>query len=99
MRKPTLLTTGPMLALFEEGIDKAFLVDRLQEAADREALLKEVGPDIRAICTGSHTGVKTDAAMMGQCPNLRIIANFGVGYESVDAVAAAKRGIVITNTP
>src|SRR5262245_53235325 len=99
MPKPALLTTGPMMSLIEEGIDKAFIVHRLQEASDRNALLKKVGPDIRAICTGSHTGVKTDAGMMGHCPNLRIIANFGVGYDSVDAAAAAKRGVVITNTP
>ena len=99
MPKPALLTTGPMMSLIEEGIDRAFVVHRLQQASDREALLKKVGPDIRAICTGSHTGVKTDAAMMGHCPNLKIIGNFGVGYDSVDVAAAAKRGIVITNTP
>ena len=99
MPKPALLTTGPMMSLIEEGIDKAFVVHRLQEASDREALLKKVGPDIRAICTGSHTGVKTDAAMMAHCPSLKIIGNFGVGYDSVDVAAAAKRGIVITNTP
>ena len=99
MAKPALLTTGPMMSLIEEGIDKAFVVHRLQQAGDREALLKKVGPDIRAICTGSHTGVKTDVAMMAHCPNLRIIGNFGVGYDSVDVAAAAKRGIVVTNTP
>ena len=37
--------------------------------------------------------------MMGHCPNLKIIGNFGVGYDSIDVAAAAKRGIVITNTP
>jgi lactate dehydrogenase-like 2-hydroxyacid dehydrogenase len=99
MPKPALLTTGPMMSLIEEGIDKAFVVHRLQQASDREALLRKVGPDIRAICTGSHTGVKTDAAMMAHCPNLRIIGNFGVGYDSIDVATAAKRGIIITNTP
>ncbi len=88
-----------MMALIEEGIAKAFAVHRLHEAGDREALLRKIGPDIRAICTGSHTGVKTDAAMMAHCPNLKIIGNFGVGYDTIDVAAAAKRGIVITNTP
>ena len=99
MPKPALLTTGPMMSLIEEGIDKAFVVHRLQQASDGEALLRKVGPDIRAICTGSHTGVKTDAAMMAHCPKLRIIGNFGVGYDSVDVATAAKRGVIITNTP
>ena len=58
-----------------------------------------MGPDVRAICTGSHTGVKTDAAMIALCPNLKVIGNFGVGYDSIDVAAAAKRGIIVTNTP
>jgi glyoxylate reductase len=32
-------------------------------------------------------------------PGLRIVANFGVGHDRVDAAAAAARGIVVTNTP
>ena len=43
-----------------------------------------------AICTGSHTGVKTDAAMMARFPNLKIIGNFGVGYDTIDVPAAAQ---------
>ena len=37
---------------------------------DGAALLRRIGPDVRAICTGSHTGVKTDQAMMALCPGL-----------------------------
>jgi lactate dehydrogenase-like 2-hydroxyacid dehydrogenase len=99
MQKPALLTTGPMMALIEEGITASFLVHRLQEARDREALLRRIGPEVCAICTGSHTGVKTDAALIGRFPNLRIIGNFGVGYDSIDMVAAVQRGIIVTNTP
>lgn len=39
------------------------------------------------------------AAWMECLPALEIIANFGVGYDGVDVAAAAKRGIVVTNTP
>ena len=99
MQKPALLTTGPMMALIEEGIAKAFLVHRLHEARDREGLLRRIGPEVRAICTGSHTGVKTDAVLIGRFPSLRIIGNFGVGYDSIDMSAAAQRGIIVTNTP
>jgi lactate dehydrogenase-like 2-hydroxyacid dehydrogenase len=88
-----------MMTLIEEGIGKAFEVHRLHEAPDRETLLRKIGPDVHAICTGSHTGVKTDEAMMALCPSLKIIGNFGVGYDTIDVSAAAKRGIVITNTP
>ncbi len=99
MSKPALLMTGPMMPLIMEGCDRAFEVHRLWEAADREALMRDVATDIRAICTGGHTGVKTDDALMGRFPNLKIVGNFGVGYDSVDAAAAARRGVVVTNTP
>jgi lactate dehydrogenase-like 2-hydroxyacid dehydrogenase len=99
MQKPALLTTGPMMALVEEGMAKAFLVHRLHEARDKEALLRRIGPEVRAVCTGSHTGVKTDAALIGRFPNLRIIGNFGVGYDSIDIAAAVQRRIIVTNTP
>ena len=99
MPKPALLMTGPMMPLIVEGCDKAFTAHRLWEAPDPEALLKNVAPEICAICTGGHTGVKTDDALMGRFPNLKIVGNFGVGYDSVDAAAAAKRGVVVTNTP
>jgi glyoxylate reductase len=32
-------------------------------------------------------------------PNLRVVANFGVGYDRIDVRAAAARGAVVTNTP
>ena len=32
-------------------------------------------------------------------PNLKLIANFGNGTDNIDVVAAAKRGITVTNTP
>ena len=32
-------------------------------------------------------------------PNLRVVANFGVGYDRVGVEACAERGVVVTNTP
>ncbi|MEP3667677.1 MAG: 2-hydroxyacid dehydrogenase, partial [Roseibium sp.] len=32
-------------------------------------------------------------------PNLEVISNFGVGYDSIDAVLCGQRGIMVTNTP
>jgi len=87
------------MPLIMQGCDARFEVHRCWEAADRDALLKRVGPQIEAICTGTFTGVKTDEAMMAACPNLKIVANFGVGYDSVDVAAAARRGVIVTNTP
>jgi len=32
-------------------------------------------------------------------PGLRVIANFGVGYDNIDVAAARERGVIVTNTP
>jgi lactate dehydrogenase-like 2-hydroxyacid dehydrogenase len=40
-----------------------------------------------------------NAAWMDALPNLKVIANFGVGYDGVDVKHAASRGIIVTNTP
>jgi lactate dehydrogenase-like 2-hydroxyacid dehydrogenase len=99
MSKPALLQTGPMMSLIEAGITQHYTVHKLHEAADREAMLAKVGPDVVALVTGGHTGVKTDAGLLARLPKLKVIGNFGVGYDSIDAEAAAKRGVVVTNTP
>jgi lactate dehydrogenase-like 2-hydroxyacid dehydrogenase len=99
MAKPGLLNTGPMMDLINAGLAKDFVVYGLHEVDDRDALFANAGRTIRALCTGSHTGVRTDAAMLDRLPNLKIIGNFGVGYDTIDVAEAARRGIVITNTP
>ena len=99
MPRPVLLSTGIQMPLVAEGLAKTYEVHWLNKAADPNQLLAEIAPKVSAICTGAHTGVKTDAAMIGQMPKLRIIGNLGVGYDSIDIATAARRGIVITNTP
>ncbi|MDX8439088.1 2-hydroxyacid dehydrogenase [Mesorhizobium australafricanum] len=75
-------------------IDKAFRRVRI-ERADPGLVTDEMRRTVRGIaCFGG-----IDAAMIDALPNLEIIANFGVGYDSVDANHAAKRGVMVTNTP
>ncbi len=37
--------------------------------------------------------------VLNACTNLRVIANYAVGYNNIDIKAATKRGIIVTNTP
>ncbi|TGP51858.1 2-hydroxyacid dehydrogenase [bacterium M00.F.Ca.ET.159.01.1.1] len=75
-------------------IDKAFRRVRI-ERADPALVTDEMRKSVRGIA--SFGGI--DAAMIDALPNLEIIANFGVGYDSVDARHAATRGVMVTNTP
>jgi len=99
MPKPAVLSTGPMMPLIADQMEAAFDVHWLHKIPDKDAFFRSEGPRIEALCTGAHTGVKTSAELLDHLPNLKVISNFGVGYDTIDVPAAARRGIVITNTP
>lgn len=99
MSKPAVLSTGPMMSLITDQLEAAFEVHWMHKMDNVDAMLRSVGPRIEAVCTGSHTGVKTDQALLAKLPALKVIGNFGVGYDTIDVPAAASRGIIITNTP
>jgi glyoxylate reductase len=40
-----------------------------------------------------------DETALDQLPALRLVANYGVGYDKVDADACRARGVAVTNTP
>ncbi|TRO54846.1 D-glycerate dehydrogenase, partial [Candidatus Bathyarchaeota archaeon] len=40
-----------------------------------------------------------NAAYLDKAPKLKIVARFGVGYDSVDVEECTKRGIIVTHTP
>ncbi|KAB7786359.1 2-hydroxyacid dehydrogenase [Methylorubrum populi] len=74
-----------------------FRLHRMEEAPDRKAFLDAVGPRIRALAVGAMCPI--DAALFDRLPRLEIVASFGVGYDTIDAVEAHRRGIVVTHTP
>lgn len=42
---------------------------------------------------------RVDAEVMDRCPDLRVISNCAVGVDNIDLAEAARRGIVVCNTP
>ena len=43
--------------------------------------------------------VANEPVPLGRFPALRLVANFGVGYDRIDVAACAARGVAVTNTP
>ena len=72
----------------EEGFDVIY-VDSLQDIPEADAA------GIEAV---AGWGLM-DAELIDRLPNLKIIAGYGVGYDSIDAVHAAKKGVMVTHTP
>jgi glyoxylate reductase len=65
--------------------------------ADRERVLAIV-PGAAAIV--ADPAIPIDAAVLDAAgPELRIVANFAVGYDNVDLAACRERGVAVSNTP
>jgi lactate dehydrogenase-like 2-hydroxyacid dehydrogenase len=89
-----IVQTHKLLKSCEDALAARYTVHKLHEAADREALLASVRDRVRGIAGGSVSGELID-----KLPRLEIIANFGVGYDSIDTAAARQRNVRVTNTP
>ncbi|WP_225883158.1 2-hydroxyacid dehydrogenase [Sphingomonas aliaeris] len=98
MKRPHILMPAKMSDGVIEALDARFVLHRLWEQADREAYLARVAPDIVGLAASSLAG-RIGPDWFARLPALQIVANFGVGYDNIDAMAAADRGIVVTNTP
>ncbi len=89
-----ILQTHKLLASCEEALAARYTVHKLHEAPDKEALLSDIRDRVRGIAGGN---VGPD--LMDKLPKLEIVANFGVGYDSIDTKAAKQRNVRVTNTP
>ncbi len=96
MKDVEILMLAPMMPMIMDSLDSAFTLHRAWAKPDPDAFIDAVGAQIRGL-TGGHARI--DARLFDRLPNLEIVANFGVGYDGVDAAEAGRRGIVVTNTP
>ena len=92
-----ILMLGPMMSIIQNGLAEKLTLHKYWEIEDKAAFLAEKAGDIRGLATGGHVAVTKD--LIDQFPNLEIVSNFGVGYDSVDANYAGERNVVVTNTP
>jgi hydroxypyruvate reductase len=92
-----ILMTGPMYPPTIEELENHYTVHRLWTAGNKDALVASIADEVTAVASSNSGGI--DAQLMSRLPKLKVIAHFGVGYDTVDVEAAKKRGIVVTNTP
>jgi glyoxylate reductase len=55
-----------------------------------------LAPGAEALIAANET---VDDGILDLLPDLRVVANFGVGYDRVDVDACRRRGVLVTNTP
>jgi len=98
--KPRLLITRPLPQAVLDAADQQF------DTVKRGATSPLSPHDLRAALTDFDAVLPTlgdafSAAVFADVPSprARILANFGVGYNHIDASAARAKGITVTNTP
>ena len=99
MKKPKVIITRRLQDRVEKRMRELFNVD-LSDAEypiSRQELLSAVK---KADILVPTIGDKIDASILSAASsNLKLIANYGAGYDHIDIKTALQRGIIVTNTP
>lgn len=91
---PKLLLIGGGMPSVRARIAQSFDVVDLPSDGVADFLTAN-GAGIEAVAT--FGGIKPE--VMAALPDLKVISSFGVGYDSIDAEEAARRGILVGHTP
>ena len=98
MGKPRVIVTRRWPAAVEEALSARF--DTQLNADDHAFSREELAAALRgadALCPTVTDVLGAD--LFGSGASVRIIGNYGVGYNQIDVDAAREHGIVVTNTP
>ncbi|MDF0596621.1 2-hydroxyacid dehydrogenase [Psychromarinibacter halotolerans] len=90
---PDAIVLGTVTDRMRARLDEKFTVHAVGTDSVPEALL-----GASYICCGQG-GASVRADLIDAMPELKIISNFGVGYDNVDAAHAASKGVVVSHTP
>ncbi|HET8872065.1 MAG TPA: D-glycerate dehydrogenase [Gaiellaceae bacterium] len=70
--------------------------DELRDVEYADGSLDRERRDIEALAVVAET---VDERTLELLPNLRVVANYGAGFDLVDVEACRRRGVIVTNTP
>lgn len=97
MTKPNILSFEKYDQWDSEPLNELFEVHQFPASRDPQELSTEIRESVRAFAFKGHSSLGAD--IMDAFPNLGLIANYGVGYDTIDVAHATSRGIKVSNTP
>ncbi len=98
-KKPVVVVTRKLPEVIETRMMELFdarlnLTDKPMSKAELIEVVKQADVLVPTVTD------RIDAAILANAgPDLRLIANFGTGFDHIDLASARQRGIVVTNTP
>ncbi len=99
MKKPKVIITRRLQDRVEKRMKELFNVDlsSAEYPISKQELLSAVKDAEILVPT---IGDKIDASILSAASSkLKLIANYGAGYDHIDIKTASQRGIIVTNTP
>lgn len=90
--KIEILQVASVVPYIQQKLDATYRVHR---AAPGDTIAPDVAGRVRAVVAGGGA----PAGLLAQLPRLEIVASASVGYDGIDVLGAAARGIPVTNTP
>lgn len=94
---PGLLVIGDITGEMRDRLTGRMDIHDASGVDDMTAFLAQHGDDLHYALTDGHYGVPRD--WMDAMPNLRLISNYGVGYDAIDVGLSVSRQIMVTHTP
>jgi glyoxylate reductase len=95
--RPRVVIARRLPAAGLELLERKFELDAGTASGERAALLKRAAGASALIADPT---VAVDAQLLDAAgPQLRVVANFAVGYDNIDLDACRSRGVTVTNTP
>lgn len=97
MDKPRALLVAGISSELKAMLAEVVELVSLNQQSNATQFLATVGTEFEIVVTSAGKGCPN--ALMEQLPNLKVIFNWGVGYDRVDIEFAASRNVQVTNTP
>lgn len=97
MTKPSILSFQTYDAWDAVPMGESFDVHPFPASGNTDDLSPEVRASIRAFAFKGHSVL--GAEIIDAFPNLGLIANYGVGYDTIDVDYAASKNVKVSNTP
>lgn len=93
--KPDVLLTRAVYAGTVKTMEEEFNLHKLWLAPDPDKMIADLAPSLRVIAGGYGC----NADFLAKFPKLELVANFGVGYDTIDVQYCKQNGIRATNSP
>ena len=92
-----LLVIGEITPQMQARLEPVFTLHSTSRMDDVPGFLAAEGASIPYVLTDGHNGVPR--AWMDGLPALKLISNYGVGYDAINVVLSRQRGVMVTHTP